>query len=94
MMVLYSLAIFLSGFYVFVSVREHLLLLLLSLEYMVLGIFFYIFLYLNFYGYVGSFLIIFLVFTVCEGALGLSILVSMVRFCGNDYVHSSFMFLC
>nr|QXM16408.1 NADH dehydrogenase subunit 4L [Scelimena melli] len=93
-MEVYSLFIFLSGLYVFVSVRGHLLLLLLSLEYMVLGIFFYVFLYLNIYGFMDSFLIMYLVFSVCEGALGLSVLVKMIRFCGNDYVYSSFLFLC
>jgi NADH-ubiquinone oxidoreductase chain 4L len=30
----------------------------------------------------------FLVFSVCEGALGLSILVSMIRGFGNDYFQS------
>nr|WME17543.1 NADH dehydrogenase subunit 4L [Scelimena sp. 1 XDL-2023a] len=93
-MVVYSLFIFLSGFFVFVSARKHLLLLLLSLEYMVLGIFYYVFLYLNVYGSMDSFLVIYLVFSVCEGALGLSVLVKMIRFCGNDYVCSSFLYLC
>lgn len=30
-------------------------------------------------------LIVFLVFSVCEGSLGLSILVSIIRSHGNDY---------
>nr|QPK42134.1 NADH dehydrogenase subunit 4L [Paragavialidium sichuanense] len=94
LMSVYFMMIFFSGLFIFSSVRNHLLLVLLSLEYLVLGVFFYIFMYLNYYGYVESFLIIFLVFSVCEGALGLSVLVQMIRFCGNDYVLSSFLFLC
>lgn len=35
------------------------------------------------------FLILFLVVSVCEGVLGLSILVYMIRFNGNDYFYIS-----
>nr|YP_011002224.1 NADH dehydrogenase subunit 4L [Picromerus viridipunctatus]WPO01485.1 NADH dehydrogenase subunit 4L [Picromerus viridipunctatus] len=77
-----------SGIIVFCSTRKHLLLSLLSLEYMVLSVFFSLFLVMYNYGYELYFTLLFLVFTVCEGALGLSILVSLVRNQGNDYLSS------
>nr|AGC22292.1 NADH dehydrogenase subunit 4L [Trachytettix bufo] len=91
---MYFIFMFLSGLYVYTSFRKHFLLLLLGLEYMVLGVFFCLYIYLNSCGHSVSFLIVFLVFSVCEGALGLSLLVSMIRSFGNDYVFSSFLFLC
>nr|YP_010999381.1 NADH dehydrogenase subunit 4L [Arma koreana]WPM93266.1 NADH dehydrogenase subunit 4L [Arma koreana] len=77
-----------SGVIVFCSTRKHLLLSLLSLEYMVLMVFFSLFLVMYNFGYELYFTLMFLVFTVCEGALGLSILVSLVRNQGNDYLLS------
>nr|YP_010528184.1 NADH dehydrogenase subunit 4L [Aelia fieberi]UXW64338.1 NADH dehydrogenase subunit 4L [Aelia fieberi] len=78
----------LTGIIVFSSTRKHLLLSLLSLEFMVLWVFFLLFLMLMNYGHELYFSLFFLVFTVCEGALGLSILVSLVRSQGNDYLSS------
>nr|YP_010374288.1 NADH dehydrogenase subunit 4L [Tholosanus proximus]QVD38910.1 NADH dehydrogenase subunit 4L [Tholosanus proximus] len=79
---------FLSGTIVFCSTRKHLLLSLLSLEYIVLCMFLLLFLIMMNYGYELYFIMLFLVFTVCEGALGLSILVSLIRSQGNDYLSS------
>nr|YP_011031451.1 NADH dehydrogenase subunit 4L [Eocanthecona concinna]WRB04601.1 NADH dehydrogenase subunit 4L [Eocanthecona concinna] len=77
-----------SGIIVFCSTRKHLLLSLLSLEYMILVTFFSLFLVMYNFGYELYFALLFLVFTVCEGALGLSILVCLVRNQGNDYLTS------
>nr|WPO01472.1 NADH dehydrogenase subunit 4L [Eocanthecona thomsoni] len=77
-----------SGIIVFCSTRKHLLLSLLSLEYMVLCVFFCLCLVMLNYGYELYFVLLFLVFTVCEGALGLSVLVGLVRNQGNDYLNS------
>nr|YP_002735027.1 NADH dehydrogenase subunit 4L [Macroscytus gibbulus]ABZ02043.1 NADH dehydrogenase subunit 4L [Macroscytus gibbulus] len=77
-----------SGVVVFCSTRKHILLSLLSLEFMVLSIYLVLFIMMMMYGYELYFSLIFLVFTVCEGALGLSILVSLVRSQGNDYLSS------
>nr|QEI26527.1 NADH dehydrogenase subunit 4L [Eurydema ventralis] len=79
---------FLSGMVVFCSTRKHLLLSLLSLEFLVLCVFLLLFMVMYNYGYELYLLLMFLVFTVCEGALGLSILVSLVRGHGNDYLSS------
>nr|YP_010586520.1 NADH dehydrogenase subunit 4L [Pseudostenophylax fumosus]UZZ44321.1 NADH dehydrogenase subunit 4L [Pseudostenophylax fumosus] len=67
--------------------RKHLLIILLSLELMVLNLFFFMYVYtlLNLMNSV-YFLIMFMVLTVCEGVLGISILVYMIRIHGKDYV--------
>lgn len=82
------LIIFFIGNIIFVSKQKHLLIVLLSLEFIVLRIFFFLLIILNFYFYDAYMLIVFLVFSVCEGALGLSILVSIIRTHGNDYFQS------
>nr|YP_010222650.1 NADH dehydrogenase subunit 4L [Sastragala esakii]UCC46113.1 NADH dehydrogenase subunit 4L [Sastragala esakii] len=73
---------------IFCSTRRHILLSLLSLEFMVLSTYFIMFMTMLFYGLELYFVLIFLVFTVCEGALGLSLLVMLVRNQGNDYLSS------
>lgn len=77
--------IFLIGNLIFVSKRKHLLIILIRLEFIVLRIYFLIMLYLILINNNIYLLIVFLVLSVCEGALGLSILVSIVRTHGNDY---------
>nr|QOL00968.1 NADH dehydrogenase subunit 4L [Filchnerella sunanensis] len=89
-----SFLIYFSGVYVFSSKRKHLLMVLLSLEYIVLSLFFLIIIYLFSFDYDYFFPVIFLVFSVCEGALGLSILVSMIRSHGNDFFNSFSLSLC
>nr|WAR51460.1 NADH dehydrogenase subunit 4L [Zemeros flegyas] len=79
---------FMIGNMIFVSKRKHLLIVLMSLEFIVLSIFFLLMMYLSMIDYNMYMLMIFLVLTVCEGALGLSILVSMIRTHGNDYFQS------
>lgn len=86
--------LFLIGIFVFVSNRKHLLSILLRLEYIVLRLFFFLFLYLNLLEYGRFFRMIFLTFRVCEGALGLSILVSIIRTHGNDYFQSFNVLQC
>nr|WHE44914.1 NADH dehydrogenase subunit 4L [Nymphalis c-aureum] len=79
---------YLFGNMIFVSKYKHLLIVLLSLEFIVLSIFFFFLLFLMMMNYNMYMLIVFLVFSVCEGVLGLSILVSMIRTHGNDYFQS------
>uniref|UniRef100_UPI00315CE12D NADH dehydrogenase subunit 4L n=1 Tax=Paraclius curvispinus TaxID=3133235 RepID=UPI00315CE12D len=85
---------FLSGILVFVLNRKHLLSMLLSLEYIVLSLFSLLFMYLMFLSYQSFFTMMFLTFSVCEGALGLSILVSLIRTHGNDYFQSFSLLQC
>lgn len=80
--------IFIIGNLIFVSKYKHLLIILLSLEFIVLRVFLFILFILRYISINIYILIVFLVFAVCEGALGLSILVSMIRTHGNDYFQS------
>nr|AWB98546.1 NADH dehydrogenase subunit 4L [Anopheles triannulatus]AWB98832.1 NADH dehydrogenase subunit 4L [Anopheles triannulatus]AWB99859.1 NADH dehydrogenase subunit 4L [Anopheles triannulatus] len=89
-----SMIMFIFGCLVFVSNRKHLLSTLLSLEFMVLSLFIFLFFYLNFMSYELYFSMFFLTFCVCEGVLGLSILVSMIRTHGNDYFQSFSILQC
>nr|ALO76119.1 NADH deshydrogenase subunit 4L [Ptilodactyla sp. PTY01] len=73
------------GLMVFSSKRKHLLLMLLSLEFIILSLYFFMFVYLSLFNYEYYFSMVFLTMSVCESALGLSILVSMIRTYGNDY---------
>nr|YP_010958785.1 NADH dehydrogenase subunit 4L [Circobotys aurealis]WNB40533.1 NADH dehydrogenase subunit 4L [Circobotys aurealis] len=79
---------FIIGNMIFVSKHKHLLIVLLSLEFIVLSVFFFMIILFSYIEYDMYMLMVFLVFSVCEGALGLSILVSMIRTHGNDYFQS------
>nr|QIH96328.1 NADH dehydrogenase subunit 4L [Amara aulica] len=83
---------FMIGAMVFSSKRKHLLLMLLSMEFIILSLYMMIFIYLSMFNYEYYFSMMFLVFCVCESVLGLSILVSLIRTHGNDFFYS--MNLC
>nr|YP_009725907.1 NADH dehydrogenase subunit 4L [Dianemobius furumagiensis]QHQ73104.1 NADH dehydrogenase subunit 4L [Dianemobius furumagiensis] len=76
---------YMSGMWVFCSKRKHLLIVLLSLEYMVLMTYLLLVNMLSIMDYNMYLLIMYLVFVVCEGALSLGIMVAMIRSYGNDY---------
>nr|AYW52631.1 NADH dehydrogenase subunit 4L [Elateridae sp. JWH-2018] len=84
----FPISMFFIGLLVFCFKCKHLLLMLLSLEFIVISLYFMGFIYLVGIGYEYFFMMIFLTMSVCEGALGLSILVSMIRSYGNDYFQS------
>lgn len=86
-MVIYLIfiSIFLFGSLRFTVKRKHLLLILLRLEFLVLSLFLGISFYFITMGYEYYFSLIFITFRVCEGALGLSLLVYIIRTHGNDY---------
>nr|YP_007890461.1 NADH dehydrogenase subunit 4L [Hebomoia glaucippe]AGG84357.1 NADH dehydrogenase subunit 4L [Hebomoia glaucippe] len=88
MMEILILSMYFFGNMIFVSKYKHLLIVLLSLEFIVLSIYLMMMIYFMFMSYDMYMLMVFLVFSVCEGALGLSILVSMIRTHGNDYFQS------
>nr|AVN67376.1 NADH dehydrogenase subunit 4L [Diploptera punctata] len=85
---------FFCGIWVFSSNRKHLLSTLLSLEFIVLSLYLIMYFYLISFNYELYFSMVFLTFSVCEGALGLSILVSMIRSYGNDFFNSYSMLQC
>nr|YP_002213686.1 NADH dehydrogenase subunit 4L [Gampsocleis gratiosa]ACA61242.1 NADH dehydrogenase subunit 4L [Gampsocleis gratiosa] len=82
------------GVWVFCSKRKHLLSMLLSLEFIVLSLFVLLFMFLNFFDYELYLSMVFLTFSVCEGALGLSVLVSMIRTHGNDFLQTFSILQC
>nr|ALO76847.1 NADH deshydrogenase subunit 4L [Adoretus sp. ADO01] len=82
---LFSIFMYFCGLISFCIKRKHLLLMLLSLEFVILGLYFNLYLFLMYFNFEFYFGMIFLTMSVCEGALGLSILVSMMRTHGNDY---------
>nr|AXS65497.1 NADH dehydrogenase subunit 4L [Curculionoidea sp. 13 KM-2017] len=77
---------FFASVFIYSSKYKHLLVMFLSLEFMVLVLYllmmFYLTEYLSEY-YMSMF---FLTFSVCEGALSLSLLVLLVRSYGNDKI--------
>nr|AEZ51421.1 NADH dehydrogenase subunit 4L [Cnaphalocrocis medinalis] len=87
-MLILIIFMFIIGNMIFVSKHKHLLIVLLSLEFIVLSIFFFMIFMYSYIEYDMYMLMVFLVFSVCEGALGLSILISMIRTHGNDYFQS------
>nr|YP_007627092.1 NADH dehydrogenase subunit 4L [Cupido argiades]AGE31678.1 NADH dehydrogenase subunit 4L [Cupido argiades] len=87
-MIFIIMFMFMIGNMIFVSKKKHLLIMLMSLEFIVLSLYFLLMLYLMNIMFNMYMLMIFLVLTVCEGALGLSILISMIRTHGNDYFQS------
>nr|WOC30368.1 NADH dehydrogenase subunit 4L [Eodorcadion gorbunovi] len=90
MLIYFYLAVFLSlsGMTVFAFKRKHLLIMLLSLEFIMISMYLNLLIYLSQLGYEFFFSMIFLTMSVCEGALGLAVLVLMIRTHGNDYILS------
>nr|QNH94194.1 NADH dehydrogenase subunit 4L [Eochionelasmus coreana] len=85
---------FIVGFWVYVSKRKHLMSMLISLEYLVLSIFLLVML-TSFTSGLETYLgLIFLIASVCEGSLGIGIMVSMVRSHGSDYISSFSVLKC
>nr|YP_010305000.1 NADH dehydrogenase subunit 4L [Semidalis macleodi]ULR86831.1 NADH dehydrogenase subunit 4L [Semidalis macleodi] len=91
---MFFISMMLSGLFMYSYFHKHLLSMLLSLEYVVLSLFCMIYYLMNLYGYEMYFGLLYLIMSVCEGALGLSIMVLMVRMYGNDYFTSLNILLC
>lgn len=87
-MVSYLLAfIFIFGLVTFCFKHHHLLLTLLRLEYLVLYVYLMMILFIsNVFGDLYL-ILIFMTFSVCEGVLGLSVLITLIRRYGNDQVN-------
>nr|YP_010591397.1 NADH dehydrogenase subunit 4L [Pseudorhaetus sinicus]QYK91431.1 NADH dehydrogenase subunit 4L [Pseudorhaetus sinicus]UFK32132.1 NADH dehydrogenase subunit 4L [Pseudorhaetus sinicus]UGY85198.1 NADH dehydrogenase subunit 4L [Pseudorhaetus sinicus] len=79
---------YLMGMLSFCLNRQHMLLMLLSLEFVVVSLFLGLYVHLCVFGWEFYFLMVYLTISVCEGALGLSILVLLMRTYGNDYMES------
>nr|YP_009162950.1 NADH dehydrogenase subunit 4L [Uroteuthis duvaucelii]AKT93700.1 NADH dehydrogenase subunit 4L [Uroteuthis duvaucelii] len=80
--------IYISGMFVLLFQWKHILNILLSFEIMMLGIIFSFLLTWGLNSSDYSIMMVIVVFGVCEASLGLSLLVSLIRVHGNDYVSS------
>nr|YP_009484181.1 NADH dehydrogenase subunit 4L [Charybdis bimaculata]AVQ04901.1 NADH dehydrogenase subunit 4L [Charybdis bimaculata]AXB37181.1 NADH dehydrogenase subunit 4L [Charybdis bimaculata] len=80
------------GCWGFISYSKHMLNTLLSLEFMMVGVFWLMSSQLSLIGSEVYFSLFFLTLAACEGALGLTMLILVVRSHGND-VFSSFNLL-
>nr|ARH54828.1 NADH dehydrogenase subunit 4L [Trigonopterus sp. 6 AH-2016] len=76
--------VFMSGLYIYLSKYKHFLVMLLSLEVVVLSLYGTLLMYFSMYMYEYFMLMFFLTMSVCEGVLGLSLLVLIVRSHGSD----------
>nr|QOW08079.1 NADH dehydrogenase subunit 4L [Attagenus augustatus augustatus] len=87
MVMLFSFSLFsyFSGLLSFCLSRKHLLLMLISLEFVVLSLFSMLFILFGLYEFSVYFSMIFVSMSVCESSLGLAILVSLVRTHGGDF---------
>nr|QQY98748.1 NADH dehydrogenase subunit 4L [Palaemon sinensis] len=82
------------GLVAFVGKRKHLLNALLSLEFIMVSTFWLMFGVVDFLGAESYFMMFFLTLVACEGALGLALLVSIVRSHGNDGLSSFNILRC
>nr|AML26174.1 NADH dehydrogenase subunit 4L [Scolytinae sp. BMNH 1274290] len=78
--------IFFSGLISYIMSKKHFLLMLISLEVMVLSIYMLMFLYFAQFGAEMFINMIYLSMSVCEGALGLTLLVVLIRTHGMDMI--------
>nr|AMR97524.1 NADH deshydrogenase subunit 4L [Iberobaenia minuta] len=83
-----GLFMYFVGFFVFTLKSNYFLVMLLSLEFIFMSTYMINFLVLMMFLFEFYFSVIFLIMGVCEGALGLSLLVLMIRSYGNVYLKS------
>nr|YP_010693566.1 NADH dehydrogenase subunit 4L [Scolytoplatypus skyliuae]WCB99757.1 NADH dehydrogenase subunit 4L [Scolytoplatypus skyliuae] len=71
--------LFLLSMLIFILKYKHFLVMLMSMELMVLSLYALFFTYFYFFNHEQFFVILYLVMSVCESAVGLSLLVLIVR---------------
>ena len=84
----------LAGILSFAKIRNHIISTLIRLEFASLSLYLYLFILLNDYGAEKYITLVYLTLAACEGALGLSILVSIIKTRGNDYIKSTHFIQC
>lgn len=88
------LIIYFSGIVSLCLARKHIILRLLRLEFIILRLFCIFRITVTIIVYESYIILIFLTFRVCEGVVGLSILVTIIRSHGNDHLSSINLFSC
>nr|AWV84325.1 NADH dehydrogenase subunit 4L [Chilecicada sp. PL492] len=94
LLLMYYLFMYSLGVVSLCLTRKHIILSLLSLEFIILSLFCTFSLMLLKMSSESYMLLIFLIFSVCESVIGLSSLVTMIRSHGNDYLMSISLFTC
>jgi NADH-ubiquinone oxidoreductase chain 4L len=84
----------LLGVIAFARLRNHAVATLLRLEFASLSLYLFLFYLLRFAGAEIYSALIYLTLAACEGALGLSILVILIKHHGNDYFKSPHLTQC
>nr|YP_009560726.1 NADH dehydrogenase subunit 4L [Ixodes tasmani]QAB05959.1 NADH dehydrogenase subunit 4L [Ixodes tasmani]QAB05972.1 NADH dehydrogenase subunit 4L [Ixodes tasmani]QAB05985.1 NADH dehydrogenase subunit 4L [Ixodes tasmani] len=87
-----SFFIYFVGMMTLLVNRNHIMIVLLSFEFMYLGIFLMMILSIMFINFIK--VILYLIMIVCEASLGLSMLVLMNYFYGNDKLLSMVLLKC
>nr|AWV83467.1 NADH dehydrogenase subunit 4L [Kikihia ochrina] len=93
-LLMYFIFMFFSGMVSLCMNRKHLMTTLLSLELIILSMFCSLSFFFSMKMYDLHILLIFLVFSVCEGVMGLSCLVMLIRSHNNDKLMSMSMKTC
>nr|YP_010610650.1 NADH dehydrogenase subunit 4L [Cirrothauma murrayi]WAP91405.1 NADH dehydrogenase subunit 4L [Cirrothauma murrayi] len=83
---LLGLFMYISGLFVLLSQWKHILSVMLSFEIMMLGVLVSFIFCWGLMSLDYFLIMVVIVFSVCEASLGLSLLVSLIRCYGNDYV--------
>lgn len=89
-----SILIFYFGIVLFFTLKKHILLMLLTLEFISLVILIILINFLTIYIYDTRIIIYFIIIIVCEAVIGLVLLTLIVRTHGSDYSKSSFILIC
>nr|ATC73017.1 NADH dehydrogenase subunit 4L [Balclutha sp. EMHAU-2015-Zz052711] len=79
---------YITSLFSLILIRKHVFLCLLSLEMIVISLLLLLINYFLLFSSSLYIMVIMMIFFVCEGVLGLSVLVSMIRCYGNDYLNS------
>nr|QJD07221.1 NADH dehydrogenase subunit 4L [Ghauriana sinensis] len=74
-----------------ILIRKHILMCLMSFEFIVISLLLISMNYCLNFNYSMYIYLMMMTFYVCEGVMGLGILVRMIRSHGNDYLNSMFM---
>nr|YP_009531287.1 NADH dehydrogenase subunit 4L [Idiocerus laurifoliae]AXY64099.1 NADH dehydrogenase subunit 4L [Idiocerus laurifoliae] len=91
MNLIFIIYLFMFSLFSLILIRKHILLCLLSLEFIILSLLYTILIYCLMFKYSIYLYLMFMTFYVCEGVLGLSVLVCLIRSQGNDYLNSLFL---
>nr|YP_010758768.1 NADH dehydrogenase subunit 4L [Binodoxys acalephae]WEX30813.1 NADH dehydrogenase subunit 4L [Binodoxys acalephae] len=89
-----SFYMFISSCFMFSYFYKHILLTLISLEFMMINMIYNIYFTMLLNEINLFFIAIFLAIAVCESVLGLSLLIHLVRLSGNDYTNNMSMMKC